>query len=561
MKKGLLQNLLIAAAIVIVGALSYYYAAHSNNSKSVSPLKDEIILLYTNDVHCCVDKNIGYAGLSAYKKSMKQAGKNVVLIDCGDSIQGEYIGTISKGDYIVDIMNKTGYDLAICGNHEFDYGMDALKNVINKSKAKYLNSNITYTGNGENALAQTASYTILNFGETKVGFIGVTTPATTNTSTPGCFQENMKFVYDFKSHNNGKDLFNTVQSAVDACLKDGAHYVVAITHLGVGNGYEPFTSTNMIRNTRGIDAVLDGHSHSTVPYMVIQNKEGKNVVLTSSGEKLRSIGQMTISPEGINSELLTTFGGKDQGLAEFINGIKTAYDLELRKVIGTSDTLLSCFNERYVRIIRNRETNLGDFVTDALLAATDGDIAVFNGGSIRADLPKGEVTIGTLNSINGFNNMICKTRVTGQVILDMLEMSYRKTMPMITNDGKWSIGENGGFLQVSGIKCTIDTSVPSSVIVDDNGMFIKVGEWRRVHDVMVKNSEGNYEPIDPLKTYTVVSTDYLIKESGDGITQLTGRELLLDDTISVTQALIDYFKSFNGNLSRYAQPDGRIVIK
>lgn len=561
MKKSLFQDILIVLAILVVGVVSYYHAAISNNSKSLSSLKDEIVLLYTNDVHCSVDKNIGYAGLAAYKKSMQRAGKNVVLIDCGDSIQGEYIGTISKGGYIVDIMNKTGYDLAICGNHEFDYGMDALRNVISKSKAKYLNCNITYSGTKENALAQTASYTIMNFGETKVGFIGVTTPATTNTSTPGCFQEDGKFVYDFKSHNSGTDLFNIVQATVDACLKDGANYVVAITHLGVGNGYEPFTATRLISNTTGINAVLDGHSHSTVPYMVVQNKEGKNVVLSSTGEKLKSIGQMTIGPEGINSELLTTFGGKDQEITKFIGEIKSAYEQELRKVIGTSDTHLSCFNERYVRIIRNRETNLGDFITDALLAATDGDIAVFNGGSIRADLPKGEVTVGTLNSINGFNNMICKTKVTGQVVLDMLEMSYRKTMPMITNDGKWSIGENGGFLQISGAKCTIDTSVPSSVIVDDNGMFVKVGEWRRVQDVMVKNSEGNYEPIDPAKLYTIVSTDYLVKESGDGITQLTGHELILDDTISVTQALIDYFKSFNGNLSRYAQPDERIVIK
>ena len=561
-KRTVFKYIAIVLSILIIGCLAYYQAEIQKKGLGRrSYLKEKIVLLYTNDVHCAVDKYVGYAGVAAYKKKLKTQNDHVLLVDCGDAIQGEYIGTISEGKYIADIMNKTGYDLAVCGNHDFAYGMKSISSIISNSKAKYINSNITYEGNNTNMLSQTASYTVIAFGETKIGFVGITTPSTTSTSIPACFMEDGKFVYNFQGKNNGKDLFEKVQQAVNACKRDGADYVIALSHLGVGTGCEPFSSTNLIANTVDIDIVLDAHSHTTIPCAVKKNKADKDVILTSTGEKLRAVGVVTISSKGIFTELKSDITEKDPEVSEYIANIKKSYDQELRKVVGTSDTLLSCYNENYVRIVRNRETNIGDFICDALLHSTEGDIAVFNGGSIRGDLPQGEITLRTLNSINGFNNMIYKTRVTGQEIMDMLEMSYRKTMPMITNDGKWSVGENGGFLQLSGLKCAIDTSIPTSVITDDNGMFVKVGEWRRVKDIMVKNKEGIYEPIEPQKSYVVVSTDYLIKESGDGISNLSNHEILLDGTISVTQSILDYFKSFNGNLNKYAKPDGRIKIK
>ncbi|MBP5469529.1 MAG: bifunctional metallophosphatase/5'-nucleotidase, partial [Candidatus Riflebacteria bacterium] len=457
-------------------------------------------------------------------------------------------------------MNKVGYDFAVLGNHEFDYGMDGIKKAISRSKAKYLNCNITYSGNKENALAQTASYTIANYGDIKIGFVGVTTPGSTNTSTPVYFQEDGKFVYDFKSHNQGKDLFDSVQTSVNSCLSQGVNYVVVIAHLGTGTGYEPYTSTNMIAKTVGIDAVIDGHSHSIITCELVKNKEGKDVVLTSCGEKLRNIGKLTISSKGISSELINNYKNKEKELDEFIASIRATYNAELQKVVGTSTTHLSLYDEKYVRLIRNRETNLGDWCTDALLHATKGDICLFNGGSIRADIKKGVVTVGDLRDINGFNNMICKIAVTGQEILDALEMSYRKTLNVVTVDGKWSVGEFGGFFQVSGLKCTIDTSDPSFVIVDDNGMYEKVNGKRRVKNVMIKEND-EYVPIDVNKEYILVSTDYLIKESGDGINHFTNHKLIEDSQISVTKAYIDYFKYLNGDLSSYEKPQGRITIE
>lgn len=526
---------------------------HSKVSKTVT-------IVYTNDVHCYVDQNIGYSGLKAYITNLKKNTKNVFVVDCGDAIQGEFIGTLFKGQFIIDLMNKVGYDFAVLGNHEFDYGMEALKSHIERSNAKYLNCNITYNGNKFNALAKTASYTVSSIGDTKIGFVGVTTPSATNNSTPGFFQENGNFVYDFKSHNIGKDLFECVQRSVDSCKKEGADYVVLISHLGTGTGYEPFTSTNLIGNTSGIDVVLDSHSHNIIPCAKIKNKIGKEVVLTSAGEKLRQFGVVKISPNGITSELINDYKEKDREINEYIASIRAIYSSELRKIVGTSTTLLSCYDEKYIRLVRNRETNIGDWCTDALLHATSGDLAFFNGGSIRADIKKGVITIGDLKDVNGFNNMICKVSVTGQEILDALEMSYRKTLNVVTVDGKWSVGESGGFFQVSGIKCTIDTSIPSFVIVDDNGMYEKINGARRVKDVMIKEN-GEYVPIDPNKNYILVSTDYLIKESGDGINIFSNHKLLEDSNIPVTEAYINYFNYLKGDLTSYEKPQGRITIK
>lgn len=557
MKKLNLNSIIIFCILIIIAIFIIY---DSNYGKKQSSISDEIVILFTSDVHCYVDQNIGYSGLAAYKKQLKATNNNVVLVDCGDAIQGEFIGTIANGEFIIDIMNKVGYDFAVLGNHEFDYGMEGIKKAISRSKAKYLNCNITYSGNKENALAQTASYTIANYGDIRIGFVGVTTPGSTNTSTPVYFQEDGKFVYDFKSHNQGKDLFDSVQTSVNSCLSQGVNYVVVIAHLGTGTGYEPYTSTNMIAKTTGIDAVIDGHSHSIIPCELVKNKEGKDVVLTSCGEKLRNIGKLTISSKGISSELINNYKDKEKELDEFIASIRATYNAELQKVVGTSTTHLSLYNEKYVRLIRNRETNLGDWCTDALLHATKGDICLFNGGSIRADIKKGVVTVGDLRDINGFNNMICKIAVTGQEILDALEMSYRKTLNIVTVDGKWSVGEFGGFFQVSGLKCTIDTSDPSFVIVDDNGMYEKINGKRRVKNVMVKEND-EYVPIDVNKEYILVSTDYLIKESGDGINNFANHKLLEDSEISVTKAYIDYFQYLKGDLSNYEKPQGRITIE
>ena len=217
---------LLLAACLMLGLMTTAFAADEKSN--------DIVILYTNDVHCAVDDNIGYAGLAAYKKEMQAAYNYVALVDCGDSVQGDVIGTLSKGEYLVDIMNEVGYDFASFGNHEFDYTLPQLQKLIDKAKYQYLCCNLTYTAKDGKGLTGYKAYEIKTYGDIKVAFVGIDTPESFTKSTPTYFQDaNGNFVYSFAEGNKGADLYNKVQETVDAAKKDGATYVVALAHLGV----------------------------------------------------------------------------------------------------------------------------------------------------------------------------------------------------------------------------------------------------------------------------------------------------------------------------------------
>ena len=288
--------LVMAIALVSVTMLFAQGAAEALEAQK------DIVVLYTNDVHCAIDNNIGYAGLASYKAEMEK-DNFVVLVDAGDAIQGDTIGTVSKGEYLVDIMNEVGYDFCVLGNHEFDYGTDVLASLLEKADAQYLNSTITYTGKGTNLLASTVPYVIERYGYLDVAFIGVSTPESITKSTPRYFMEGDEFVYDFAA---GEDLYKTVQGVVDEVREKGADIVIVISHLGVEEGSEPNRATDLIANTTGIDAVIDGHSHTTAPCELVADKSGKKVVYTQTGTKLNNIGKLTISKDGsIKAELVS----------------------------------------------------------------------------------------------------------------------------------------------------------------------------------------------------------------------------------------------------------------
>lgn len=211
-------------------------------------MSEDIVILFTNDVHCGIDDNIGYAGLAAYKKDMMEKYKYVVLADCGDFAQGGYESAVSKGEYLVDIMNFVGYDFAVIGNHDFDYGTEQLKKNVGLSNAQFLNCNITYTGSRENWIsAQTKPYEIRTYGKTKVAFIGISTPWTLSYSSPLYFMEDGKVVYDFCNETPEK-FYANVQKYVDECRGQGADYVVLLSHLGTEVETElPYTSLDLIK--------------------------------------------------------------------------------------------------------------------------------------------------------------------------------------------------------------------------------------------------------------------------------------------------------------------------
>lgn len=556
----ILVIIIIALAIGLGLAMQKAKAAEEkvNNIALNEETSDDIVILFTNDVHCGIEENIGYSGLVAYKEMMEEQTEYVTLVDCGDAIQGDFIGLTSEGEYIVDIMNQAGYDFAILGNHEFDYGAEQLGDLIEKSEAQYLGCNIAYTGSGESAVENVKPYEIAQYGDTSVAYIGVTTPYTISSFTPANFMEDGRYVYDFAIDENGETLYNCVQTYVNECRNAGADYVVLLTHLGDGEEYTPFSVEELVNATEGVDAVLDGHAHSVIPCMVEENINGEEVLIASTGTKLANIGQLIITEDGtLTTGIISAYTQKNAQMESFIDEIQVTYEADLEKVVGTSDVKLSTTGEDGVYLVRSRETNIGDFIADAYRTVLGADIGLINGGGIRADLEAGDVTYGDLFTVHPFGNEICMVEATGQEILDCLEMVYR----LVEADPNQ--GQDGGFQQVSGLKFTIDTSVVPSVTVDENQMFVSVDGERRVKDVQILNNEGEYEPLDVEATYTLATHDYMIKEGGSGVNLFMDNELIVDGGIADYQVLIDYITEHLGGKidNRYAQAEGRITVK
>lgn len=523
----------------------------------------EVVVLYTNDVHSGIDDGIGYAGLAAYKASMSEQYPYVVLADCGDFSQGAYEGAISKGEYPVDLMNAVGYDFAIFGNHEFDFGLEQLKKNVQRSEAQFLNCTAVYTGSGEDWFSEeTKPYEIRSYGRMKVAFIGISTPWTMSYSTPSYFMEDGEFVYDFCQNEGGQHFYDTVQRYVDECREQGADFVVILSHLGVDIDIDsPFTSIELIENTNGIDVVLDGHSHVEAACWIRQNKDGSDVLLSSTGTKLSKIGKLVLSEDGTATVgYIDNYEKKDAAIEAKIAEIRAAFEEEMNTVVGHVNSDLSCADADGIRMVRSRELPIGDFVADAYRIVGGADIGMCNGGGIRADLTSGDITFADLIAVNPYGNALCVVKVTGQEIVDMLEYFYRYVQPDYKQDGMaW--GEDGSFQQVSGLKFTIDTSVESSAESDENDAFTGVSGDRRISDVMVLK-DGVYEPIDLSAAYTLASHDYMIKNGGSGMLHcLADHELVIDASISDYQVLIDYLNMLDGDLSQYETADERIIVR
>lgn len=523
---------------------------------------EDIVILHTNDVHCGIEENIGYAGLAAYKNAMEEAYAYVCLADCGDAVQGDFIGTISDGEYIIDIMNQVGYDFAITGNHEYDYGMQQLSALIEKADAHYLDCNIAYSGSGENPLDDIKPYEIVEYGKVKVAYIGVATPESLTKSRPVYFMEDGEYVYDFSEGSDGQKLYDCVQGYVDECKEQGADYVVLLSHLGDLEESSPYTSVELIQATEGIDAVLDGHAHHVIPGQKVENSSGEEVLLASAGTKLDNIGKLVIHSDGkITAELVSGYSEVDPDCATAIQGIKKQYEKEMTKVVASSDIELSCTDADGVRLVRSRETTIGNLCADAFRVIGGADIGIINGGGIRANLPQGDITYADMLAVQPFGNMLCVVEATGQEIADALEVAYRFVQGKSSEDGV-AVGENGGFLQISGMKCVIDASVETTVELDEQEMFVAVNGERRVRDIMVLNGSGEYEPLDLDKTYTIASYNYILKEGGNNYSGFMDNTYLVDGGITDYQVLTQYItENLRGNLgSSYAELEDRIVV-
>lgn len=511
-------------------------------------LEHDIVILHTNDIHCGINDNLGFSGLAQLKKDELARTPNVVLVDAGDAIQGAPIGKLSAGLAVVNIMNAVGYDFCIPGNHEFDYGMARFLELAPLQNAGYYSANFMDLRTQKQVLP---GYKILQFEDKKVAFVGATTPEALTTSTPTYFQNDKgEYIYSFCEDTSGKKLYKQLQKNINQARKKGADYVFIVGHLGMDGTTPQWNSENIAKNTTGVDGIIDGHSHERFE-RVVQNKKGKNVLLAQTGTKLKSVGQLVITPEGkIKTQLLTAAKGKDAAVQAVIDKEVAEYAPLLTQPVGEAlVTLHSNDPKTGERIVRNHECALGDFVADAYKAVLDCDVVLVNGGSVRNEIKPGVITYNDILEAFPFGNMCTVLEVSGQTLLDALEMgaiSYPE--------------ESGGFMQVAGLSYTLDSSVPSSVVLDDKGNFVRVGGARRVGNVQVAG-----EPLDVNKLYTVGGTSYMLKSAGDGMTMFKGAKLVQDAVTTDADAILEYIQNhLNAKIGeQYANAygDGRIVIK
>ena len=511
--------------------------------------KSDVTILYTNDVHTYIDKQspkLTYAAIADLKQSYQNAGKDVLLVDAGDHVQGTAYGSMDEGASIIKLMNAAGYDVATPGNHEFDYGMDRAKAIMKEADFPYLSCNWVDLRTGLRVLP---SVKVFVRGGRRIAFVGVTTPETFTKSTPAYFMDKAqrKYIYDIQGGEDGKKLYDAVQKAIDKA-KLLADVVIGLGHLGVDPSSSPWTSEEVIAHTSGFDAFIDGHSHTVMENKQVQDASGKAVTLTQTGSYFANVGEMTIAADGtITTKLIPTHEGMDAGIAAMqTSWVNTVDDMLGEKIaVGDSDFYVSD-PATGKRRIRSAETNLGDFVADGIYAYFNEveklhcDLAIMNGGGIRADVPAGDWTFKTCKQVSPFGNVACLMSVTGKQIQDALEFAAR----FAGEGGK----ENGGFLQVAGATYEIHTDIPNTVQTDEKNVWIGSATGTpRVQNVKIYDkASGSYLPLDPGATYALAGMNYTLRNLGDGFAMFDGAELIKDYVSEDYLVMSTYAMIFDG---------------
>ena len=548
MKQLISRRSFLKAAGVTAAAASMAIGAPAASACWVGD-KSDVTILYTNDVHTYIDKQspkLTYAAIADLKQSYQNAGKDVLLVDAGDHVQGTAYGSMDEGASIIKLMNAAGYDVATPGNHEFDYGMDRAKAIMKEADFPYLSCNWVDL---RTTLRVLPSVKVFVRGGRRIAFVGVTTPETFTKSTPAYFMDKAqrKYIYDIQGGEDGKKLYDAVQKAIDKA-KLLADVVIGLGHLGVDPSSSPWTSEEVIAHTSGFDAFIDGHSHTVMENKQVQDASGKAVTLTQTGSYFANVGEMTIAADGtITTKLIPTHEGMDADIAAMQTGwVNTVDDMLGEKIaVGDSDFYVSD-PATGKRRIRSAETNLGDFVADGIYTYFNEveklhcDVAIMNGGGIRADVPAGDWTFKTCKQVSPFGNVACLMSVTGKQIQDALEFAAR----FAGEDGK----ENGGFLQVAGATYEIHTDIPNTVQTDEKNVWIGSATGTpRVQNVKIYDkASGSYLPLDPGATYALAGMNYTLRNLGDGFAMFDGAELIKDYVSEDYLVMSTYAMIFDG---------------
>ena len=534
LKKRILS--LILCLLMTLSAFSFWSCAVE---------EDTLAILFENDVHCAVE---GYAKLGAMKNELAESYDHVGVVSSGDFVQGGTLGAISQGEYIVDIINEVGYDAIALGNHEFDYKLDRLNELREKLNAKVLSCNFTLAGSDETYFD---AYDLVEYGNVKIAYIGITTPETMTSSAPAQFMNDAgEVIYSF----NEDKMSEIVQKNIDSAKKEGADYVIALSHIGYSEAEEFSDIVDIIESTDGFDAVLDGHSHTVIEEMIVKDKSGDDVVLSSTGTKFEYIGKLTIVDGKIDTELVKTeeYEKTDDKVAACIEDINKNYAELGERKIATSDVDLITHDKDGNRLVRLAETNLGNLCSDAFYNVMDVDVAYVNGGGIRASIEAGDITFNDIYSVFPFNNQMVKAEVTGQMILDMLELAMMNYPE-----------EDGSFSHIAGMRFSVNKSLPSSVKLDENGFFVEVeGDYRVYNVEILDKASGEYKPLSLEKSYTLAAVNYYLIDVGGGMSMLKDAKILQNEGILDVEVLEQYIVEDLGGVigEKYASADNRITF-
>ena len=542
--------------------------------------RGDVTIVYTNDVHSYITKDLSYGNVAALKQDLLAQGKNVALVDAGDFIQGTVFGAMDQGANVVKFMNAAGYDLAVFGYHEFDYGMERALDVIKEAAFPLVACNFVHAKDNKPVVAP---YKILRLGKSRVAFVGIMTPDTYSKTSPKHFmdKDGKTFLYKILGCDAKDNLYESVQKTVDqaACKAD---YVVALGHLGVDESSAPWRSKEVIANTHGIDVFIDGHSHTVMEEKFVKNDKGQDVLLTQTGCYFDAIGLVELNGDQKSSRLIKEYKPSNAQVDALVQDCKAQVDKHMGTKIATCNFPL-CANSpvgNHERLVRKQESNLGDFVSDAFywhfnfVEGLDCDIALSNGGGLRSDIPAGDVTYIDVKTVLPFGNDVCLVELTGRQIFDALEFGARYV----------GVGDNGGFMHAAGLRYKIDATLPSAVQANSEKLWTGNPGPYRVSDVQVYDKKSAaYVPLDMEKRYAVAGRSFTLREMGDGFAMFEGVKAIKnyagEDFVIAANYAKAFSKGTDGNakissqgcplasyknyLLNYETPEGsgRIVIK
>lgn len=537
-KKHLLALLL--ALILSIGLMAPALATDTKTALSTLNLTDKLVILHTNDIHgrAVADPAsgaIGYASIAQIKDDLKAIGAQVLLLDAGDASQGMPIVNLSLGKTAIEFMNAVGYDAMTPGNHEFDWGLDNLKQNLEVAEFPVLAANIVDKVSGEIVFGDRTIFEMPN--GLKVGVFGLDTPETLTQTHP----DKVKGITFFMD----KELYACAQAQIDALKAEDCDLIVCLGHLGGASASAPNRSIDVIENTTGIDLFIDGHSHTEI--------DGGQMVgetmLVSTGDYSQNLGVVVVDGDTLKASLHRPLHDE---VAAVVNGVDSAVKEQLSAVFA--QTTVDLNGERDPGV-RTQETNLGDFAADAILWAAQqamGDqvvAAITNGGGIRTSIKTGDITMSDMKTVFPFGNEVSVLTVTGAEMLEALEAATCSTPTAI-----------GAFPQVAGIEFTINTTVPyeNGELYPDSTYYKPANPGSRVTIATIGG-----KAFDPEALYTIATNDftaaggdtyYAFKFANETAGYKTG--------VALEDALVQYVASVLGGVvgEQYAQPQGRITI-